>query len=72
MANELMSTGQVARHFGVSEWRVNRVLERGLLARPERFGRYHMFRPADLPAVREALIKAGYLPQAPEGQAVAS
>jgi DNA-binding transcriptional MerR regulator len=55
------STGALARFFGVAVWQVRRLVERGLLPEPPRVGMYRVFLPEQLPIVREALIKAGYL-----------
>jgi hypothetical protein len=53
--------GAVARHFNVAVWQVRRVILRGLLPEPDRIGAYRVFTTAELPKVKAALIKAGYL-----------
>lgn len=57
----LMTLGQVADNLGVQVWRVRRLYERGILPEPPRFQRSRLVRRDDLPAVKEALEKAGYL-----------
>lgn len=55
------SIGAVAKRFGLPTWQVRRIIERGFLPEPARVGPYRVFRVEELPAVRAALIKAGYL-----------
>ena len=55
------TTGAIARHFGVPVWQVRRLVERGLLQEPARIGQYRLFTPEQLPAIRAALVQAGYL-----------
>jgi hypothetical protein len=57
-----MTTGEIADLAGVSEWMVRRCLSRGLLAEPKRVGPWRIWSAADLPAVRDALRRGGYLP----------
>src|SRR5262245_47522253 len=54
---------RVAAALGVPSWMVARVFERRLAPEPERLGRHHMISPDSLPAIREALAKAGYVPE---------
>ena len=61
-ANGLMSTGEAAKALGIDAWQLVRLYERGLAEEPARFGRYRAIDPADLPALRRAAVKAGYLP----------
>ena len=53
--------GEIARETGATPWQVRRLYERGLLPPAERIGLYRVVRAADLPAIRSALIEAGYL-----------
>jgi hypothetical protein len=65
IADELLTTGDAAHEIGVREWQVSRLFERGLLVEPPRVGERRVLRRADLPAVREAAIRAGYLTESP-------
>jgi hypothetical protein len=65
MINTVMSTGELARHFGCAAWQVRRLYERGLLPPAQRIGRYRYVAVADLPAVGAALARAGYTPHHP-------
>jgi|GEM_PF-6490685 len=56
-----LTIGAVAKHFGCRPWQVRRAIERKLLEEPARVGAYRVFLPADLPRIRVALLKAGYL-----------
>lgn len=56
-----LTTGDVGRHFGVPQWVIKRLYESGRIPEPGRFGRYRVVPAADLPAVQEALVAAGYL-----------
>lgn len=53
--------GEIARETGATQWQVRRLFERGLLPPAERIGLYRVVRAEDLPAIRTALIQAGYL-----------
>ena len=55
------STADVARQVGCRPWHIRRICEKGLLPEPPRVGRQRAFRPSDLPALRAALAKVGYL-----------
>lgn len=66
---ELLSSSDVAEMIGLRPWRLNRMHSRGLLQEPPRVSRFRVYRPADVPAIREAAIKAGYL-QPAEGDAM--
>jgi len=63
MANQIqLTTGDVARHYGVATWQVRRLFESGRLPEPEtRAGQYRLVSADDLPRVGEALAEAGYL-----------
>lgn len=58
---KMLTLGEAAKSLGVDTWQVQRLFERGLLPEPARFGRYRMVKESELPTVREALKKAGYL-----------
>ena len=53
--------GKVAAKFGVTQRQVRNLYLRGILPEPERCGAYRVVPVDDLPAVRDALIVAGYL-----------
>jgi hypothetical protein len=53
--------GDLARRYGLPTWKVRRLFERGLLEEPGRAGMYRVVTEADLPAVEEALVRAGYI-----------
>lgn len=53
--------GEVARTLGCDIWYIRRLYERNLLPPAERVGTYRVVRESDLPKVREALKKAGYV-----------
>lgn len=64
-----LTIGAVTRHFAqlfpqanLRPWQVRRLFERGLLPEPPRVGAYRVIDSRDLPKVREALVRAGYLP----------
>jgi hypothetical protein len=56
-----MTVGEAAARLGVAPWRVVRLYLRGLLPEPERVGRVRVVTEAHLPAIRAALVRAGYL-----------
>jgi DNA-binding transcriptional MerR regulator len=62
------SAVEVAALLGVTPWQVRTVHQRGLLPPPARAGLPRVIFPADLPALRRALQKAGYLPGAGEDE----
>jgi len=57
-----LQLGDVAARLGCREWQLRRLFERGLVPEPARAGRGRVFTEADLPALRSALVNAGYLP----------
>jgi hypothetical protein len=57
----VLTTGDVARRYGIPEWKVRRLFERGLLPPAARIGAYRVIAAGDLPAVERALCDAGYL-----------
>jgi hypothetical protein len=58
---ELLTTSRAARALGIDAWQVARLFERGLFEEPPRLGRFRMIGRDDLPRLREAAIRAGYL-----------
>ena len=58
------TTGDLAKRFGVAPWQIKQALLRGFLAEPPRVGIYRVWLEEDLPRVREALTRAGYLREA--------
>jgi DNA-binding transcriptional MerR regulator len=63
-----LSIGAVARRCGCPAWKIRRLFERGLLPEAPRVGAYRIIAAADLPAVEDALRRAGYLPKAREAR----
>jgi hypothetical protein len=61
-----LTTAKAAQHFGVQTWQVRRIYEAGLLPPPDRAGAYRLIKPAELPALEEALRRRGYLPNVVE------
>lgn len=57
-----LTTGAIARRYGVPVWTVRRLFERGLLPPAMRVGLYRLIPVSELPRVEEALRSAGYLP----------
>jgi hypothetical protein len=60
-APDVMTIGQVARHFGVRDWMVRRLWERKLLPAAARLGTFRIVSSGDLPLIGQALRDAGYL-----------
>jgi hypothetical protein len=60
-AKQFLTTAEAARLLGCPEWCVARAFLRGLLPEPERLGRARLIREDQLPALRAALVAAGYL-----------
>jgi hypothetical protein len=56
-----LTLGEVGARFGVPRWMIRRLIERGFLPDPPRIGRYRVIAERDLPQVKAALVKAGYL-----------
>ncbi len=52
--NKLLTVGMVAAFFQVPRWRVQRLIERGLLAPSDRIGKLRVFVEADLGKVQDA------------------
>jgi hypothetical protein len=57
------TTGDLAKLFNVPVWQLLQTMRRGFLEEPPRVGIYRVWTEADLPRVRQALAKAGYLPE---------
>jgi hypothetical protein len=57
----VLTTGAVARRYGVPLWKVRRLFERGILPDTPRAGTYRLIPIADLPIVEKALRDARYL-----------
>jgi hypothetical protein len=56
------TTGELARMWGAHLWQVRRLFEDRLLPEPKRrVGRYRLIPAADLPKVKAALVKRGYI-----------
>jgi DNA-binding transcriptional MerR regulator len=60
-ATPFLTIGDVGRHFGLPAWMIRRVFERGLLPPARRVGAYRVVEPKDLPRIKRALERAGYL-----------
>jgi hypothetical protein len=56
-----LTVGAIAARLGCRPWQVRRLFERGLLPQPPRVGAYRVIPAADLPKVKAALCRAGYL-----------
>jgi hypothetical protein len=61
LTDNLLTLGDVAQRLGCQLWQVARVIDRGLFPQPARVGCYRVLSLDDLPAMRAALIKAGFL-----------
>jgi hypothetical protein len=57
-----MTPGQMASALGIKDWQLTRLFARGLAAEPRRIGRVRVFTIDDLPRLRAAAVRAGYLP----------
>jgi hypothetical protein len=64
---DVLSMGQVADLIGCQTWKIRRLIGRGLLPEPVRIGVVPIFHRDQLPAIRERLREAGYLPGSPGG-----
>jgi DNA-binding transcriptional MerR regulator len=67
-----LGIGEVARRLGCMPWQIRKVIAKGLLPPPPRFGPHRVFVPADLPEVERALKAAGYLRESKPEEAVTS
>lgn len=66
----VLTTGQAADRVGVPRWCVQRLMETGRFPVKARFGTYRLVDENDLPALRDALLAAGYLKPQPEAVGV--
>jgi hypothetical protein len=57
----VLTLGQVAEHFGIKTWLVQRTIERGFYPQPSKVGKLRVIPRNELPAVRDAIVRAGYL-----------
>ena len=57
----VLTTGEVCRRLGVLPWQLHAAERRRFLDVPARVGQYRVYAEADLPRIREALVRAGYL-----------
>ena len=60
---QFLTLGQVAKRFGCFTWQVARLFERGILPPAARLGNYRVVAESDLPIIRQALEKCGYIQQ---------
>lgn len=61
MSERLLTLGEVADHFRVYVWQVQRLYERKLLAPPPRVGNRRVVPESGLAVVKAALVRGGYL-----------
>ncbi len=57
----MLSTQDVAKHFGMPAWLIRRLYQNGMLPPARRFRGYRLITPDELPTIKDALRKAGYL-----------
>jgi hypothetical protein len=57
------TVGDLARRWGIEEWKIRRVFDCGDLPQPRRFGLYRIIPSEDVHALVEALKARGYLPE---------
>lgn len=60
-AHDLLTLGQVAAELGITATQVKSLFEQGLLPPALRVGRWRVVPRDELPKVRVAAVKAGYL-----------
>jgi hypothetical protein len=70
--SEYISLGVVAKRLGCELWQVRRLFERGFLHPAHRIGAYRVVKESELPKIKAALVKVGYLKKkkAPRGKPV--
>jgi hypothetical protein len=59
---QFYDTTDAARALGVEPWQIASLYQRELIPEPPRVGPVRVLTPSDLPVLRAALEKAGYLP----------
>jgi hypothetical protein len=57
-----LSLGEAATALGCKDWHLHQLFRRGLVDEPPRAGRRRLISREDLPALRAALVLAGYAP----------
>lgn len=60
-AGGLLTLGDAATRLGCQSWQIRKMYTKGILPEPPRIGGVRVLAEADLPALRAALLKAGYL-----------
>jgi DNA-binding transcriptional MerR regulator len=68
VAERLLTISGVALRLKVAPWKVSRLFEAGALPEPARLANYRVFTEADIPAIRAALERAGWLEPAKAGK----
>jgi hypothetical protein len=66
---DLLTLGAAAKRLGCEAWQIRRVFTRRLLPEPGRIGAYRVIHERDLPALKAALIKLGYVTDDEKGVA---
>jgi DNA-binding transcriptional MerR regulator len=61
LAEDLMTTGDVAEHFGCQIWHLHTLMSRGTLEPTTKIGRWRFFSRNDLPKAERALVEAGFI-----------
>lgn len=61
MQQDFMTLGEVANHFHLQVWKIQQLFDRKILPPPQRAGRLRIIARSELDAVRQALVRAGYL-----------
>ena len=59
--DQFLSVGDAGERIGVTAWQVSRLYERGFMTPAPRIGGRRIIPVADLPRLKEAARKAGYL-----------
>jgi hypothetical protein len=68
LPQDLLTSGEAAVALGLRDWQLGRLFARGLAEEPPRLGRHRMIDRADLPKLRDAAVRAGYLHSEPAAQ----
>lgn len=61
MAENMLTTGEVAKRFGCKRWMIQRLFERELLADTFRTGTYRVIPESQLAKVEKVAREAGYV-----------